>query len=584
MRTAYTALFAIYFFFVIVFIIYLLSDLVVQYQITKELQRPPLMFMVDFFTDDWWNFIDVVSTICNVMVIISLIKFVSVESGFDEISTTPFTSWTLEKYTFKTTVDLNDVEPMRNFQRAASLYNTFTNWVAMNGLFMMLRIIKYFGAVPQLRLMMITLSSAFSELAIVTAIMFVMCLGFSFLFFTRFGILFSKQFGSPYKAFTEQFLYICGSFKNTEEIRRANPIDFSFCFIVFQVVFFLLNTLYLAALAYRWKDSRKDAQEFSIQSTTAKFYEATQLQSRRKDDKKKETRRLDKEFWQSCSVLTHICLVEESGRINAVDRKGGMSSRTRANGDGAKDGGEAAADEEYERDEEGLDLETSEGQAQFLKIFKKAHMEIASKLCRDVAVGKVDQGAGVGDLGPAGSKDDWIETPEDAQYDDDDLAPIEIGIVEEPVENNVAAMITQKLAMLLQEEEHFALEVALDALVTVLESADTLKRLQEFFLPKPMIFPKKPQEWGKFNQKKLKMESALDLFLKWLQEETRIKHYRTLKDSAAAKERVLKQQSLVLTDYLEQLDKQISKLQDDIKVLEKDNEDMRKHVLPLLNQ
>ncbi|CAJ1345886.1 unnamed protein product [Effrenium voratum] len=98
----------------------------------------------------------------------------------------------------------------------------------------------------------------------------------------------------------------------------------------------------------------------------------------------------------------------------------------------------------------------------------------------------------------------------------------------------------------------------------------------------PMIQPKKAHEWQLFHQKKIRMERRLNSFLRWLQEEARVQHYQYVREMAVSKERVLKQQSLVLMDYLETLDKQIEKLQQEIQRLEKKNSSMRAHVSPLL--
>merc|ERR1712224_325151 len=172
---------------------------------------------------------------------------------------------------------------------------------------------------------------------------------------------------------------------------------------------------------------------------------------------------------------------------------------------------------------------------------------------------------------------------EDNGYHDRDLTnPEMIGIIEEPVDKGIRDMISGKLDRLLQDEEHPAEEIWLDAIVTVLEDSGYLEKLQKLFLSPPMLWPKCEQDWEKYSQMKIKMETRLDYFLQWLKEEMKMKHYSFLKESATAKERVLKQQSLVLTDYLHHLETQIEKLQDDIKKLERRNAQMRSHVSPLL--
>merc|ERR1712217_142110 len=135
-----------------------------------------------------------------------------------------------------------------------------------------------------------------------------------------------------------------------------------------------------------------------------------------------------------------------------------------------------------------------------------------------------------------------------------------------------------------ENHDHPAEEIWLDALITVLESGDVsaIAKLQQLFMPPPMIQPQKQNEWGKFDEKKQLLEKRLNLFLDWLKQEAQVKNLEFLKSMAASKERVLKQQSLVLTDYLETLDSQIENLQEEIKQLERRNAHMRSHVSPLL--
>jgi len=218
-------------------------------------------------------------------------------------------------------------------------------------------------------------------------------------------------------------------------------------------------------------------------------------------------------------------------------------------------------------------------------------MEIASQMCRGIVVprahenGQNDQGKGVGALEDAPAEVP-VEEEEGSELEpefEDDFQQVEmVGIIEDPQTHETSSEILKRMNEKLEESEHLAEEIWLDALVTVLEEAGALERLQRFFRPLPMIKPTKPQELLNFKQKKAKMESRLNMFLRWLQEEARIKHYGFLKEMAQDKEKNLKQQSLVLTDYLETLDAQIVQLEKDIKVLERKNAHMRQHVSPLL--
>jgi hypothetical protein len=556
----------------------LLYDLWIQYQICNEKQRPFYMFPIDFFSDSWWNFVDVTSTVFSIMLMISWLQFETIEKEDPSLDDPSPKSWTLTKYTSQTVtigVDKNFAEhdQFYNFYLATDYYNRFTLFCALNGLFMMFRLIKYFGAIQQLRLMMKTLGSAFYELFVMTLIIVIMFVGFAFLFYTRFALKFGDKFGSFQAAFSELFLYACGRF-DVDGLFQDSPTFFFISFSIFEIFFFLLFTMYLAAIAFRWKDSRRDAQEFSLQSSLGSLMQLLQSSGGPKASSSRNAKMLDMAFWKSQSVLERLnWLDHETGKIKALDEKGHLKDKathgekaiTAFSGDNFIEG--------MDPDDGDHDLK-SDGGKKLLSIFKKAHMEIASQLCR-AAPTNLDRGAGVG------SMDEGPRDP-DQMVDLDNGQPVEIGIVEEPVEESVAENIENKLAKLLQEREHPAEEIWLDALVTVLESSSTLEKIQEFFLPMPMIQPEKVSEWGNFSQKKIAMERRLDLFLKWLQEETKTKHYRFLKECATAKERVLKQQSLVLTDYLEHLDGQIEHLEKQIKDLNDKNEKMKKYVQPLL--
>jgi cell division protein FtsB len=568
----------------ILFAWYLLYDLYTQLCITTELQRAWYMCFWDFFSEDWWNFVNVASVVLNFFVIKTLVEFMLIGGELVRVSLWPFDSWTQE-YQFDQEVDINTVDQMGTFERAGSLYSSFLGLSAVNGLFVTVRLIKYFNALPQLRLVMDTLASAFNELMIMMVIIFMMLIGFVAMFYTKFGVQ-NERYGTLRNTFTELFLFLVGRF-DIADLMHKHPVIFPIVFTVFEILFFLLQNMFLAAIVYRWKDSRRDAQEFSLKSSFHKLYHAVAPRGKGGDEKQKHEMKLEKNFWQTYSILNYLRYLGANGKINITDtnrqnaakRKALADQRANEQGDAPADNKESGAlDVLDDEGDQGIDF-SKEGADKFLAIFKKTHMEIASRLCRDVR--NPDLGAGVGldaeDHGNAAHGD------EAAAYHDKDLTnPEMIGIIEEPVDDGIAEMISGKLDKLLQDEDHPAEEIWLDALVTVLEDVGALASLQKLFLSPPMLWPKGEQDWEKYSQMKIKMETRLNLFLQWLKEEMKMKHYNFLKDSATAKERVLKQQSLVLTDYLRHLEAQIQKLQEDIKKLERRNNAMRSHVSPLL--
>eukprot|EP00929_Paragymnodinium_shiwhaense_P112483 TRINITY_DN80741_c0_g1_i1.p1 TRINITY_DN80741_c0_g1~~TRINITY_DN80741_c0_g1_i1.p1 ORF type:complete len:1736 (-),score=254.35 TRINITY_DN80741_c0_g1_i1:79-5286(-) len=573
--------------FMLLFTFYMLADLLRQYRISKELQRPLYKFLLDWIHEDWWNAIDAASTVLNFYALYLFFAYLTVDASYDPWSTKPLSSFTLS-WAFRDEANLATPDHFLRFHQVAELFETFQAQLAFSGLFLFLRIIKYFGAIPALRLMMDALGLAFREVFVIALIIVLQFIGFLIIFYTRYGVLFHDAYGSILDTASELFLYLCASFHITQ-LMDHSMTHFPAFFLIFLVLFEILFTTILAAIVYQWKVTRRDAQEMSLTRTTFKFLEAFQPAKAPKDTKKMVV--LDKDFWQRCSVLHHLDRIDESGKVRHSDHHAGGA-------EGERDG----------RGDEGLSLAPAAvmvsrvagtAESAFAMILKKAHMEAASGRCRQIGAplprDDLDSGAGVGEMvdpdeaatpsrrnsnAAATAANAFITSLEDLGPDED--APLEIGIVEGEVDEERAGEIYRKLDLKLHEDASPVEEVWLDALVTVLEELGTLKALQQFFLPPPIIMPRKPQEWGHFAMKKVKMERRLDLFLRWLKEETTIMHLRYLKSCTAAKERVLKQQSLVLADYLGDVDRHISELDKDIKQLERRNSEMYAHASPLI--
>jgi len=397
------------------------------------------------------------------------------------------------------------------------------------------------------------------------------------------------------------FLFLTGEY-NTEDLSRLFPFFITIVVIAFQFVCRLVLDLYVSSVVYRWKDCRRDAEEFSISTTfqvlkdAVKVFRSAKQSSRQEEDKK--LIKVDVAFWQDQSILRHVANLDDSGRINlnlARDDDVDVGKKKRDEDD-EKDGGEEseeAGSEPGGAQREGVfNFDREEDRLNFIKVLKKAHMEIASQMSRAVAIKKVDEGAGV-DLEEEGGEpqpppmEDVVDPESEVgtivqKRLDEEATEEAIGIIEDAQLSETLDNITGKLNNYLQDHERPAEEIWLDALVTVLEESGALSKLQKLFKPMPMILPKKNQEWVIFNQKKQKMERRLDRWFRLLKEESRVQHYLYLKDMAVSKERVLKQQSLVLTDYLQTLDQQVDKLQEEIKGLDRKNASVRAHVSPLV--
>eukprot|EP00929_Paragymnodinium_shiwhaense_P084240 TRINITY_DN45024_c0_g1_i1.p1 TRINITY_DN45024_c0_g1~~TRINITY_DN45024_c0_g1_i1.p1 ORF type:complete len:1707 (-),score=375.57 TRINITY_DN45024_c0_g1_i1:105-5225(-) len=571
-KSLLSPLFILHAIFTFGFLLHLLQDLNVQHQINQELSKAFYKVPISFISEDLSNIFVIGCSVLNIMIFTSMLELMYLMPPGYEGSPDADYSWTLEVYKFKSTVDMNSQDEFNTFYDAAHIYGKLVGYLGLNGLFMMLRCVRYLSAVPQLRLMMDTISTASYELAVITMIVAVALLAFAFAFHMMLGVQFGDNvhgYGSLSSAFTELFLFLSGQFHTDEQVNHYK-ILFPLIFMSFVLCFYILMHMYMAALVFRWRIVRRDAQEFALKrGISSKLH-------RPKDKDAKPLKAIDRDFWKSASVLNHLSHLDETGRIREVE--GAIGSKKRK-----------TTDADHQNGPQLLDLQADVDGKKLLAIFKKAHMEYASQISRNVQPPPPqDDGAGTGlmvmnrHLSENLGIDEFGMVIEDEVEEEDSGAPIEIGIIEDPVEMLQADKVISKLATLLVQDEHPAEEICLDALVTVLEESGTLGKLQEFFQPPPMLRPKTDKDWANFKARKMQMQNRLNIFYRWLQEETRVTHYEFLKDSAIAKERVTKQQSLVLTEYLEELDEQIAKLQEDIRSLERRTKDLTAHVAPLL--
>lgn len=550
------ALFITYLIIGFIFLCWVLRDLLIQLQLTS-MEKPWYMFIPDYFMDDLWNTVDVVCLVINGFVINSILRYLLIDGTFNLKE--GFRSWTLD-FTAVAAVTASTTDSYEEFGRAADLYQTFQTLSALNGLFLVLRFAKYFRCVSSLRLVLATLAAAVSELVTIALVMLVVLMVVVLLMHNNFGILFPR-YGTLESASQSLFFFLTGYF-DTDDLFAAAPIFFLWITIFFQITFLVILDLFVAAIIYRWKDTRRDAEEFSITGffsvikDNLNFLKGSKAGAGSSEDR--NVAKLNKDFWKKMGVLPHLDRLDERGKILPAHES--KAAKTEA--------------EEDLRDEEGSegDFQSVQDQKRFVTVFKKAHMEIASQMTREIS-----------------DVEDGNEAAEDLDYkvlqrweqEDLSLSQERLGIIEEPQHQQTMDQIDAKMNQEL-EQSRPAEEIWLDALITVLEEADALEKLQKLFLPMPMIQPKKAHEWSLFDHKKIRMERRLNSFLRWLQEEARVKHYQFVREMAVSKERVLKQQSLVLSDYLQTLDEQIQTLQKDMESLERKNSQIRAKVSPLL--
>lgn len=543
------ALFITYLIATLLFLCWVLRDLLIQLQLTS-MEKPWYMFIPDYFMDDFWNTVDVACLVINAFVIDSIFRYILIDSSFSLKE--GFGSWTLD-YQLTDVISTSTTDSYEEFGRAADLYARFQTLSALNGLLLVLRFAKYFRCVSSLRLVLATLAAAVSELVSIAAALLIVLVAVVILLHTRFGLLF-ERYATLEDSSRSIFLFLTGYF-DTDDLFHMSPLFFLFVTVIFQITILLILNLFVSAIIYRWKDTRRDAEEFSITGffsvikDNLNFLKGSKAAARAQEDR--SLTRLDAKFWKKMGVLPLLDRLDETGKILPDEPSGKL-------------------EEEEQREEEASEGESSAvDQKRFVTVFKKAHMEIASQMTRDIS----EEAEAAQDLD--------LDYRVLHRWELEDMSQEKLGIIEDPQMPSTMDYISNKMNQELDQARP-AEEIWLDALITVLEEANALEKLQKLFLPMPMIQPKKVHEWSLFKHKKIRMERRLNSFLRWLQEEARVQHYQFVREMAVSKERVLKQQSLVLSDYLQTLDEQIQTLQQEMESLETRNSLIRAKVSPLL--
>lgn len=566
-----------------------------QYRITKALRRRWYLTFPDFIADDWWNIVDtaivaldiaVISQLCSMMLLDST---VSVKDGVG--------SWT-NSFSFVPIVDMKIMDEVDDFQRAADIFSNLAGFAAIRGIFLVVRIMKYLPVLNILQPVMSALSFAKTELLITLGIHAFILVGFLVMVSYRFGVT-MPAFSTMTGAFFNLVLFITGRFDFSVQASNG-PLFWAFIFPIFQVFLLLFSGMLLAIITSRWMDARRDAQEpqFNAGKHWQRLLRRIGLQDKASESDQAGETKLDSRFWKDLSILPYLSTLEESGKVKIAAH---AEAETGKNKKGGKDDDHgtprppprsAAQDDDDEANgPHTFKFESLEDRARFVRTFKKAHMEMASRMCKVAKERQEDTGRGVGlDEGRSSvaghpspksraSTDSKRPRSRDSKggkglaaagrrlkiKDKDAEAALErgfAGIIEDPVPDNKIRDVRRMLEDALGEKEEPLEEVWMDALVTAMEECGGLEHAQQLFMPLPCLKPRKPADWTAFNDRKEKMEGRLRTFIQLLQVEARLERVNFLKVMAMEKERVLKQQSLVLTDYLDTLEKQIEKVTD----------------------
>merc|ERR1719424_835661 len=194
-------------------------------------------------------------------------------------------------------------------------------------------------AIQQLRLVVLTVSTAVWEILATLLITFLSLFGFAVMFFVRYGSRFSR-FGTIPLAFAELFIFACRTFE-TKELFHSNPVFFIVFFPIVQLIFvFVLANMFLAVIVYKWREVRRSAQE-DVVSTLKSCWKSLAC-IRRVSEKESEAGTdqvgLDRLYWQGCAILNYLSLFDDAGMIRGLDKKAPAANKDGGTGDGVATG------------------------------------------------------------------------------------------------------------------------------------------------------------------------------------------------------------------------------------------------------
>lgn len=580
------ALFVLVVVYLLYFFYHVLVDVYVQYRISSKMYHHWYQMPLDFFTEDAYNIVELTSLCFSVAVMAELFIYQAYKPTFD-IENVPWfvKSWTTANY--KLDGKVGPMLPADDFDNHRFVGESWRLLVGLMGVTAMslgVNALKYMNFIHSLRLSVLTFASASAELISMAIIIFLMLFGFMVMFSLRFGVQIAR-FGTMGGSLKQLFIWICNEY-TVDDLLTSGFVYFGVLFPIFSVLFFVLSNMFLAAVVFAWKATRREARDPSVINELKRIYDVLfPKRAEDEDDVAKQPTKMDLEYWRATGILTLLPKLREDGMIDIPHHgnEGAGSARSRGTGGTPRPG----------------DMDDP---MRIAAVFKRVHMEIASQLCRNVRLeeefdDESDHGGGVGlDTRHHVVEEFYAQDGTMRAMDPGDptgmLAGGEIPaqhhhtvlpILDHEVDDKTKSEVAGILVKYLNRDRNMdAQEFLLDALITALEKTETLKAVQEFFLMPPILYPRKPQEKKKFEEMKTTMEQQLNYIVRWLEVEAKIKHFSLLKEQTLARERVLKQQSLVLADYLAGIEEQIEMLTKEIEELNTKTVNLRKHMTPLL--
>ena len=124
-------------------------------------------------------------------------------------------------------------------------------------------------------------------------------------------------------------------------------------------------------------------------------------------------------------------------------------------------------------------------------------------------------------------------------------------------------------------------EIWLDALVTAIEAGGGQEVLLGACKNPAQVIPRSSAEKKELDDKKSGLEMRLDMVFKWLQTKRDIGFTKDFEDNVEEKEEIVREQSVAMMEYIEEMEQNLLDVGDEISTLQKKYKNFKSSLRPL---
>jgi hypothetical protein len=304
---------AVYVFMQFMIVINFLLELKLQYLISRE-RGSEVMFIRDFFVEDYWHFVDVLSMFLALVTFILFIRFGGYRPlvpydarpptfdnsrlsaaylysffdsqawlywiGLDGLSANSFTQVHIynselggcadppkcRKSTSRSPKWTNEdaFALLAEISALAELWDWIMFFSSVNSLLLALRVLKYLPSLPQLKVLIETIQKCVMQIMVFALILIILLGGFGIMFHVRYGVKLSSFKTSP-NSFITLFRWLVGNFE-IDSLYAQSPM---FTFIMVPVFmgsfYFIMSKMFLAIFVRQWKHELQGIPVFNVE-------------------------------------------------------------------------------------------------------------------------------------------------------------------------------------------------------------------------------------------------------------------------------------------------------------------------------